>query len=54
MNCCIGSTKRKYALDRPVVLKIWPIKVETNITQHEIKSLEEARFVLNRWQLNFL
>jgi hypothetical protein len=32
----------------------WPIQVETNLTQDEIKYLEEARFVLNRWQLIFL
>jgi hypothetical protein len=50
MNCCIDSTKCKYALDRPVVLKNWPIKTKTNFTQDEIKSFEEARFVLNRWQ----
>jgi hypothetical protein len=39
MNQCIGSTKCKYALDRPIILEIWPIKVETNLTQDEIKSL---------------
>jgi hypothetical protein len=33
------------ALDRPVVLKFWPIQVETNLTQDEIKNLEEAGFV---------
>jgi hypothetical protein len=43
-----------YALDRPIVLVIWPIQVETNLTQDEIKSLEEAKFVLNRRQPIFL
>jgi hypothetical protein len=47
MNCCVGDTKHKYALDNLAILEIWPIKVETNITQDEIKFLEEARFVLN-------
>jgi hypothetical protein len=45
MNCYVGSVKHKYALDRPFVLEIWPIQVETNLTQDEIKSLEEASFV---------
>jgi hypothetical protein len=48
MNRCVGGTKHKYALDRPIVLEIWPIKVETNLTQDEIKFLQEMRFVLNR------
>jgi hypothetical protein len=47
MNCCVGNTKRKYALDSLAISEIWPIKIETNITQDEIKFLEEARFVLN-------
>jgi hypothetical protein len=47
MNCCIGSTKHKYALDKLVISEIWRIKVETNITQDEIKFLEEVGFVLN-------
>jgi hypothetical protein len=49
MNRCVGSLKRKYALDRFVVSKIWPIQVETNITQDEINSFEEVGFVLNKW-----
>ncbi len=53
MNCCVGGTKRKYALDRPVILEIWPVKAETNLTINEIKSLEEVAFVLKRWQLIF-
>jgi len=50
MNHCIGSIKHlwKYALDSLVVLEIWLIQVETNLTQVEIKSFEEARFVINR------
>jgi hypothetical protein len=42
MNHCVGGTKRKYALNKLVVLKIWPIQAETNLTQNEIKSLEET------------
>jgi hypothetical protein len=53
MNCCIGSTKCKYALDRLAILEIWPIKVETNITQDEIKFFEEVGFVLNIQQSIF-
>jgi hypothetical protein len=48
MNRCISNMKCKYALDRLVVSKNWHVKVETNFTQDEIKSLEEARFVLNK------
>jgi hypothetical protein len=48
MNRCIGGTKHKYVLDILVVLKIWHVQVKTNITQDEIKSLEEMGFVLNR------
>jgi hypothetical protein len=48
MNCCISNTKRKYALDKPTISKIWHVKVETNFTQDEINSLEEVRFVLIR------
>jgi hypothetical protein len=42
MNRCIGGMKHKYALDKPTVLEIWRLKVETNFTQNEIKSFEEA------------
>jgi hypothetical protein len=48
MNHCVGGTKRKYALDRPTVPKIWHVQAKTNFTQNEIKSLEETRFVLNK------
>jgi hypothetical protein len=48
MNRCVGDTKRKYALDKPTILEIWLIKVETNLTIDEIKSLEEVGFVLNK------
>jgi hypothetical protein len=47
MNCCVDGTKHKYALDILAILEIWPIKLETNMTQDEIKFLEEAGFVLN-------
>jgi hypothetical protein len=48
MNRCVGGMKRKYALDRPNVSEIWHVKVKTNLTQDEIKSFEEMKFVLNR------
>jgi hypothetical protein len=41
MNHYLGGMKHKYALDRSTVPKIWPIQIETNFTQDEIKSLEE-------------
>jgi hypothetical protein len=50
MNHCVGGTKHKYALDKPTILEIWPIKVETNLTRDEIKFFEETGFVLNRRQ----
>jgi len=40
----------KYGLDRLVMLEIWLIKTEINLTQDEIKSLEEVG-LLNRRQL---
>jgi hypothetical protein len=46
--------KTQVSLDRLTVSEIWPIKVETNFTQNEIKSLKKKRFVLNRWQSIFL
>jgi hypothetical protein len=48
MNCCLGGMKFKYALDRPIILKIWPIQIEINFIQDEIKSFEEVGFVLNK------
>jgi hypothetical protein len=44
----------KYAFNRPVVWKIWPIQVKTNFMQNEIKSFEVVRFLLNKWQPIFL
>jgi hypothetical protein len=54
MNFCISNTKHKYALDILVVLEIWHVKSETNLTQDEIKFLEKTGFILNRQQLIFL
>jgi hypothetical protein len=48
MNICVGIIKRKYALDKPIVSEIWSIQVETNLTQDEIKSREEAKKILNK------
>jgi hypothetical protein len=45
--------KHKYALDRLAISEIWPIQIETKFTQDEIKSLEEVRFILNKWQSMF-
>jgi hypothetical protein len=40
-------------LDKLAILKFWPIQAKTNLTQDEIKSLEEAWFVQNKQQLIF-
>jgi len=40
--------KRKYAFNKLIIPKIWPIQVETNFSQDEIKSFEEVGFVLNK------
>jgi hypothetical protein len=45
--------KHKYALEKLVVLKIWPIQVETNFTQDEMKSFEKTKFVLNKRHVIF-
>jgi hypothetical protein len=54
MNRYIGGTKHKYALNILIIPKIWSIQTKTNLTQDEIKSFGEARFVLNRQQPIFL
>jgi len=47
----VGNTK--YALNKLANLEIWPIQVETNFTQDEIKFLKEVGFVQNKRQLIF-
>jgi hypothetical protein len=47
MHCCVRGTKHKYAICRPILKNIWPLKMGTNLTQDEITSLEEIGFILN-------
>jgi hypothetical protein len=42
------GTKHKYAIDRPVVPSIWHVQKKTNLSQDEMKSLEEKDFVFNK------
>jgi hypothetical protein len=45
---------RNYAIDKPAISSIWPMQEGSNVSQDEMKSLEEASFVLNRQQLILL
>jgi hypothetical protein len=54
MNHYVGGTKRKYALDKPVVSEIWLVQAKTNLTQDEIKFIEKVGFVLNKQQWIYL
>jgi hypothetical protein len=42
------GTKRKYAIDRLMVLSIWHVQKKINLSQDELKSLEEKGFVFNK------
>jgi hypothetical protein len=46
--------KHNYAIDKLAISSIWPIQEGSNLSQDEVKSLEEASFVLNRQQLILL
>jgi hypothetical protein len=39
--------KHKYAIDRPMVLYVWHVQEKTNLSQDEVKFLEEKGFVFN-------
>ncbi len=43
---CVGGTRKKYCLDRPLVPSMWPMQVGINLIQFEVTNLEEAWFVL--------
>jgi len=47
----MGGMKRNYAIDKLVISSIWPMREGSNLSQDEVKSLEEASFVFNRQQL---
>jgi hypothetical protein len=42
----VGGTSRKYALDRPTLLALWPIQERTIFIQIEVLALEEVGFLL--------
>jgi hypothetical protein len=39
LNCCVGGTNRKYALDRPTLLSLWHVQARTYFTQIEVVAL---------------
>jgi hypothetical protein len=43
---CVGGTRRKYCVDRPLLPSTWPMQVGTNLTQFELTTLEEAGFIM--------
>jgi hypothetical protein len=42
----IGRTRRKYCVNRPLVLSTWPVQVRTDLTQFEMTTLEEVKKIL--------
>ncbi len=47
INCCARGTMHKYMLVKPTILEIWQMQKGTNLTQDEIKPLEEASCISN-------
>jgi hypothetical protein len=43
---CVGGTRRKYCVDRPLVPSMWLVQVRTNLTQFEVTTLQEVGFVM--------
>jgi hypothetical protein len=41
---CIKCRRRRWIKSRSNVLKIWPVKIGTNLTRIEILALENASF----------
>ncbi len=39
---CARGIGRKYCVDRPLVPSMWPVQIETDLTQFEVTTLEEA------------
>jgi hypothetical protein len=42
----VGGIGRKYSVDRPLVPSTWPMQEGIDLTQFEVTTLEEVRFVL--------
>jgi hypothetical protein len=38
---CVGGTREKYCIDRPLVPSTWPVQVGINLIQFEVIALEE-------------
>jgi len=51
MNCCARGTMHKYMLVKPTILESWHVQKGTNLTQDEIKPLDEASFIFNEQSL---
>jgi hypothetical protein len=50
MNRYMGGTKCKYAVDKSMVLSNWHVQEGMNLSQDEVKFLEEIGFVFNKQQ----
>jgi hypothetical protein len=44
---------RKYVIDRPSVLAIWPLQKRTNFTQDEVTTLEKTSFFCKKCICHF-
>lgn len=47
---CVGGKKRQHVVARPVLPTVWPVQRGTNLSIHEVMSLEEAGFQLQQRQ----
>jgi hypothetical protein len=45
---CVGNIERKYAIRRLIVLSLWHVQKQTDLTQDEVTTLEEVGFFLSK------
>ncbi len=51
LNHCVEGSGRKHVVDRPLVIVVWLVHEDTNLTQDEVTTMESVDFVLNCKQL---
>jgi hypothetical protein len=51
LNHCVEGLGRKHVVDRPLVIVVWLVHEDTNLTQDEVTTMERVDFVLNCKQL---
>ena len=48
INRCVKGSKKKWVFDWPNLPKVWPVKVNTNLTREEVFALEDVGFQLQQ------